>query len=209
MWKLEFVFRALNHYYFMIHTFSFVIQQSLFDLQPCWILMNWKFRGGLDNVAEKSRAVELNMILNEGFICVNPLFQEFICINPSFGCNHSISLFCLFRQSMNCPQCIYSCIWQYLRLVVIILFHSTAYSDQVWTAHCPLPTMYLFLYLVVCKIPSSSQVLHRQQSKSSLLLLGNSMGQSVYPWCIPQSLLVLILLHINFVEQAHHYLITI
>ena len=137
MWKLEFVFRALNHYYFMIHTFSFVIQQSLFDLQPCWILMNWKFRGGLDNVAEKSRAVELNMILNEGFICVNPLFQEFICINPSFGCNHSISLFCLFRQSMNCPQCIYSCIWRYLRLVAIILFHSTAYSDQVWTAHCP------------------------------------------------------------------------
>ena len=44
-----------------------------------------------------------------------------------------------------------------------------------------LPTMYLFLYLAVFDIPSSSQVLHRQRSQSSLLLLGNSTGPSVHP----------------------------
>ena len=43
-----------------------------------------KVRGGLDNVAGKGRADELNLTVNEGFICVNPSFQGFICINPSF-----------------------------------------------------------------------------------------------------------------------------
>ena len=42
-----------------------------------------KVRGGLDNVAGKSGANELNCIVNEGFICINPSFQGFIQINPS------------------------------------------------------------------------------------------------------------------------------
>ena len=33
--------------YFMIDTFSFVIQQPLFNLQPWWILTNWKSGEGL------------------------------------------------------------------------------------------------------------------------------------------------------------------
>ena len=35
-------------------------------------------------VARKRGADELNLIVNEGFICMNPSFQGFICINPSF-----------------------------------------------------------------------------------------------------------------------------
>ena len=41
-----------------------------------------KVRGGLDNVAGKGRADELNLTLNEGFICVSPSFQGFIQLNP-------------------------------------------------------------------------------------------------------------------------------
>ena len=54
--------------------------------------------------------------------------------------------------------------------------------DHFVSLQCPfrskheLPTMYLFLYLPVFEIPSSSQVVHRQRSQSSLLLLGNSTG---------------------------------
>ena len=45
---------------FMIHTFSFVIQQPLFNVQPSWIFNKLKVRAGLDNVAGKSGADELN-----------------------------------------------------------------------------------------------------------------------------------------------------
>ena len=44
----------------MIHTFPFVIQQPLFSVQPSWIFNKLKVRGGLDNVAGKSGADELN-----------------------------------------------------------------------------------------------------------------------------------------------------
>ena len=47
------------------------------------IKLTEKVRGGLDNVAGKSGANELNCIVNEGFICINPSFQGFIQINPS------------------------------------------------------------------------------------------------------------------------------
>ena len=46
--------------YFMIHTFSFVIQQPLFIVQPSWIFNKLKVLGELDNVAGKSGANELN-----------------------------------------------------------------------------------------------------------------------------------------------------
>ena len=45
---------------FMIHTFSFVIQQPLFNVQPSWIFNKLKVRAGLDNVTGKSGADELN-----------------------------------------------------------------------------------------------------------------------------------------------------
>ena len=44
----------------MIHTFSFVIQQPLFNVQLSWIFNKLKVRAGLDNVAGKSGADELN-----------------------------------------------------------------------------------------------------------------------------------------------------
>ena len=44
----------------MIHTFSVVIQQPLFNVQPSWIFNKLKVQGGLDNVAGKSGADELN-----------------------------------------------------------------------------------------------------------------------------------------------------
>ena len=44
----------------MIHTFSFVIQQPLFKVQPSWIVNKLKAREGLDNVGGKSGADELN-----------------------------------------------------------------------------------------------------------------------------------------------------
>ena len=37
----------------MIHTFSFVIQQPLFNVQPSWIFNKPKFRAGLDNVRSR------------------------------------------------------------------------------------------------------------------------------------------------------------
>ena len=52
--------RAFIHNYFMIHTFSVVIQQPLFNVQPSWIFNKLKVQGGLDNVAGKSGADELN-----------------------------------------------------------------------------------------------------------------------------------------------------
>ena len=39
--------QVFNGHYFMIDTFSFVIQQPLFNLQPYWILTNWKSGEGL------------------------------------------------------------------------------------------------------------------------------------------------------------------
>ena len=44
----------------MIHTFSFVLQQPLFNVQPSWIVNKLKVRGGLDNVGGKSGADELD-----------------------------------------------------------------------------------------------------------------------------------------------------
>ena len=44
----------------MIHAFYFVIQQPLFSVQSSWIFNKLKVRGGLDNVAGKSGADELN-----------------------------------------------------------------------------------------------------------------------------------------------------
>ena len=44
----------------MIHTFTFLIQQPLFNVQPSWIFNKLKVRGGIDDVAGKSRADELN-----------------------------------------------------------------------------------------------------------------------------------------------------
>ena len=71
-------------YYFMIGTFSFVIQQPLFNLQPCWILTNWK-SGRAWKCSREERGLWIEfMNFNEGFICINPSFQGFICINPSF-----------------------------------------------------------------------------------------------------------------------------
>ena len=67
------------------------------------------------------------------------------------------------------------------------------------------PFNILYVFQAVFEIPSSSQVLYRQRSKSSLLLLGNLMGPSVHPRCFPQSLLALILPHKSLVKQAHHY----
>ena len=46
--------------YFMIHTFSFVIQQPFFNVQPSWIFNKLKVGGGLDNIAGKRGADELN-----------------------------------------------------------------------------------------------------------------------------------------------------
>ena len=71
-------------HYFMNHTFSFIIQHPLFNLHSFMnIKLTESFRGGLDNVTGKSGANELNCIVNEGFICINPSFQGFIQINPS------------------------------------------------------------------------------------------------------------------------------
>ena len=61
----------------MIYTFSIVIFYCYTTLLN---INKLKVRGGLDNVAGKSGAYELNLIVNERFICINPLFQGFICI---------------------------------------------------------------------------------------------------------------------------------
>ena len=53
-----------NHSYLMTHTFSFVIPQPLSNVQPSWIFNKLKVRGGLDNVAGKSGADELNWFHN-------------------------------------------------------------------------------------------------------------------------------------------------
>ena len=47
----------------MNHTFSFVIQHPLFNLHTSLIFNLLKVRGGIDNVAGKSGAVELNKLL--------------------------------------------------------------------------------------------------------------------------------------------------
>ena len=46
--------------YLRIHIFSFVIQQPLFNLQPCWILTNWKSGEGL--IMWQGRAGLMNWI---------------------------------------------------------------------------------------------------------------------------------------------------
>jgi len=45
----------------MSHTFSFVIQHPLFNLQPSLISIYHKVWGGLEKVARKSGANELNL----------------------------------------------------------------------------------------------------------------------------------------------------
>ena len=67
------IFLCFIFYYFMIDTFSFVIQQPLFNLQL-------KVRGGLDNVAGRAGLMNEFMNNNEGFICINPSSQGFIQI---------------------------------------------------------------------------------------------------------------------------------
>ena len=46
--------------YLRIHIFSFAIQQPLFNLQPCWILTNWKSGEGL--IMWQGRAGLMNWI---------------------------------------------------------------------------------------------------------------------------------------------------
>ena len=67
----------------MIDTFFLVIQQPLFNLLPLLLNINKLIvRGGVNNVEGKSRADELNLIVNERFIGINPSFQGFMQINP-------------------------------------------------------------------------------------------------------------------------------
>ena len=74
---------CLSGCYFMIHTFSFVIQQPFNEHSTLFNINKPKVRGRLDNVAGKSVADELNLnlIVNEGFIYINPSFQGFVQIN--------------------------------------------------------------------------------------------------------------------------------
>ena len=92
--KRSFLRMFLKCSYFMIHTLSFVIQQPLFSVQPSWIFYKLKVQGGLDNVAGKSGAGELNSWLligiylyksltaNKGFIQINPSTEGFLTNKP-------------------------------------------------------------------------------------------------------------------------------
>ena len=65
-----------SHLFFCYST-TFIKLATLFNINKP------KVRGRLDNVAGKSVADELNLnlIVNEGFIYINPSFQGFVQIN--------------------------------------------------------------------------------------------------------------------------------
>ena len=98
----------------MIDTISFVIQQPLFNLQPCWILTNWKSGEGLiigdDDAAKDNAWWKMNLYFTRESRNYRDVFSVSIGLKTgsSWICKESIQLQIekskVSRRGSCCPE---------------------------------------------------------------------------------------------------------